>query len=539
MERTPLLPLPEGMFIDQIQEGETRLVIEVMATQETSCCPLCLQVSASMHSHYHRTVADVPCGGRQIQLSLSVRKFFCRNPLCTRKVFTERLPTFAQPWARMTIRLCQALQSIGLGTCGKGGSRLAARLAMQSTRQTILRRIMDLPSPPKSFVQLLGIDDFSFRRGFRFGTILVDLEAHRIIDLLPDRLSDTSADWMKRHPEITVVSRDGSSTYASAAAQGAPQALQCSDRFHLCKNLTEATQLLLARCQAEILAVSQTGNGPDPDEPTKRQISIQEWQPPEPVSAKKARLARRSGRYARYAQVIQLREQGMKPKEIAQRLTLSDRTVQRWLTSQGFPEAKKRRKRHSCFDDFAPYVLKRWQEGERSGAVLRREIMEQGYTGSGPTVYRYLDTLKQAEVKAPANLDRIQKFSANAAVWLFVRDPKTLDEIEQADLSAFCEASSALKRAYDLVQDFFSMVHKRQGYRLDPWLAQVARSDLPELQSFARGVEKDKAAVQTGLTRSINNAQVEGQVTKLKLIKRTMYGRASFPLLRQRVLHAI
>jgi transposase len=229
----------------------------------------------------------------------------------------------------------------------------------------------------------------------------------------------------------------------------------------------------------------------------------------------------------------------MKPKEIAQRLHLSDRTVQRWLTSEGFPEVKSRRKRQSCFDDFAPYVLKCWQEGERSGAALRREIMEQGYTGSERTVYRYLDTLKQAKVKAPANLNRIQKFSANAAVWLFVRDPKALDEIEQADLLAFCEASSALKRAYDLVQDFFTMVRKRQGDRLETWLAQVAKSDLPELQSFARGVEKDKAAVQVGLTQSINNAQVEGQVTKLKLIKRTMYGRAGFPLLRQRVLHAI
>ncbi len=526
------------MFIEKIEERETSLIIEVIATQETACCALCSQASSSVHSHYHRTVADVPCGGRQIQLSLTVRKFFCRNPLCTRKVFTERLPTFVELWARMTIRLCKALQSIGLATCGKGGSRLAARLAMQSTRHTILRRIMDLPSLSKSLVQLLGIDDFAFRRGFRCGTILVNLETHRIIDLLPDRLSETSAEWMKQHPEITLVSRDGRSTYASAASEGAPQALQCSDRFHMCKNLTEATQLLLARCQAEILAVSKTENEPHQDEPTKQQVSIQEWRPPEPAHVKKARLARRSGRYARDEQVIQLWEQGMKPKEMASQLALSARTVQRWLASEGFPEAKKRRKRQSRFDDFAPYVLKRWQEGERSGAVLRREIMEQGYTGSERTVYRYLETLKQAEGKTPANLDRIQKFSASTAVWLFVRDPKTLDEIEQEDLVAFCEASSALKRAYDLVQDFFTMVHKLEGHRLDAWLAQVAKSDLSELQSFARGVEKDKAAVQTGLTRSTNNAQVEGQVTKLKLIKRTMYGRAGFPLLRQRVLHA-
>ena len=168
-----------------------------------------------------------------------------------------------------------------------------------------------------------------------------------------------------------------------------------------------------------------------------------------------------------------------------------------------------------------------------------RRIKKQGYTGTERTVYRHLETLKQAEVNAPVNLERIQKFSATVAVWLFVRDPKTLDEIEQADLAAFCEASAALKRAYNLVQDFFSMVHQLQGDRLDAWLAQVASSDLPELESFARGIEKDKAAVHLGLTRSTNNAQVEGQVTKLKLIKRTMYGRASFSLLRQRVLYGM
>jgi transposase len=236
---------------------------------------------------------------------------------------------------------------------------------------------------------------------------------------------------------------------------------------------------------------------------------------------------------------MELAGQGMKPKKIARLLDLSQRTIQRWLASETFPEAKKRRKRHSCFDEFAPYVLKRWQQGERNGTTLRREIMEQGYTGSERTVYRYLETLKQAVVKTPVNLHRLQKFSANTAVWLFVRDPKKLDEIEREDLAAFCQANLTLKRAYDLIQDFLRMVRKREGHRLDAWLVQIEKSDLPELQSFATGIEKDKAAVQAGLTWSINNGQVEGHVNKLKLIKRTMYGRAGFPLLRQRVLHAL
>jgi len=153
-------------------------------------------------------------------------------------------------------------------------------------------------------------------------------------------------------------------------------------------------------------------------------------------------------------------------------------------------------------------------------------------------VYRYLETLKQSGVKA-SNTHRLQKFSANTAVWLFVRDPKTLDEVEQEDLAAFCQVSTTLKRMYDLVQAFLHMVHQREGERLNAWLEKIAESGLAELQSFASGVEKDKDAVRAGLTWSINNGMVEGYVAKLKLIKRQMYGKAGFALLRQRVLHAL
>jgi transposase len=171
--------------------------------------------------------------------------------------------------------------------------------------------------------------------------------------------------------------------------------------------------------------------------------------------------------------------------------------------------------------------------------ALWREIKELGYTGSERTVYRHIETLKQASVQAPLNPARLRKFTASTAVWLFVRDKKSLDEVELEDLATFCQASPTLKQTYDLVQDFMQLVRKREGHRLDAWLERVALSNLAELQSFAAGVEKDKAAVKAGLTWSITNAQVEGQVTKLKLIKRTMYGKAGFPLLRQRVLHAV
>src|SRR5579859_3865582 len=157
MDETALLALPEGMKIEQIQITTTGLLIQVAATTPTSCCPLCGEPSSSIHCHYRRTLRDAPCVGQRVQLLLTMRKFTCRNPYCERKVFTERLPTFVEPWARATLRFCQQITSIGLATSGKGGTRLAARLGMQTTRQTILRRILGLPDVFTGSVLFLGI----------------------------------------------------------------------------------------------------------------------------------------------------------------------------------------------------------------------------------------------------------------------------------------------------------------------------------------------------------------------------------------------
>jgi transposase len=319
---------------------------------------LCSQVSSSIHCHYQRRLRDVPCASRQVQLSLTVRKFTCRNPLCPRKVFAERLPDFAQPFARTTIRFCEQITSIGLFTCGKGGARLAIRLGIQTSRQTILRRIMDLPDPEGGSVFHVGIDEFAFRRGYRFGTLLVNLESHRVVDLLPDKRVETAAAWMWQHPDIQIVSRDRGGEFAAAAALGAPQATQCADRFHLCKNLTEALQPLLARCQAELLAdeTPQDESMLDPHPPT---IQLSEWRPNIPAHVERVQQARRAERSARYQQAVELHQQGKPPQEIAGILGVTGRTIQRWFKIGTFPDAKRRRKRPGSFKDYAPYVLSR------------------------------------------------------------------------------------------------------------------------------------------------------------------------------------
>lgn len=535
MESNPLLPLPQGMHIEHIQTSENEVNITVIATHPPCCCPLCGYPSSSIHSRYRRRVRDVPCGGRRVQLVLCVRKFFCHNPLCERKVFTERLPELVRPWAQMTIRYGEQITSLGLATCGKGGARLAARLGIQSTRQTILRHIMALPDGTPESVLYLGRDDFSFLRARRFGTILVNLETKHVVDLLPDRKAETSAAWMRQYPDLMAVSRDRGGDYAAAASASAPQATQCADRFHVMKNLGEALEGLLARhFAAHRTRVAQesratpllTAQGKGPPKLSPKQAAVSQ--------------AKREERLAQYQHVVALHQQGFSQTAIASQVGIGHATVSRWLSSDSFPEQKPPQ-RMTRLDPHLKEVAERWEAGCHNIAQVHRELVTAGHTLTYRSVYRQLVRYLpegRKNAAAPDQLPRAPRL-ARQAVFLFLRHPEELSAEEKETLALLRSLHTEMDQAYELVQQFIQMLRERRGMHLDTWLTQVSQSNIPELRSFAAGVEKDKEAVRAGLTWWINNGMVEGHVTKLKLIKRSMYGRAGFPVLRQRVLHAV
>ncbi len=215
MDFSSLFALPDGLEVAETSITDQVLTLFLEASAPTAICPLCGLTSQHIRSSYTRHVADVASAGRQVQLILRVRKFRCDTRDCPRRIFAERLTPFVEPWARMTSRLSQTIEAIGLATGGELGSRFAPRLGVVTSPTTILRRTMSLPAQRSEQVSRLGIDDWSFRRGRQFGTILVNLATHEIIDLLPDRETETAQSWMQEHPEIDVVSRDRGEDYAS------------------------------------------------------------------------------------------------------------------------------------------------------------------------------------------------------------------------------------------------------------------------------------------------------------------------------------
>ncbi|GHO47545.1 ISL3 family transposase [Ktedonospora formicarum] len=504
MEVKQVAALPERLEVTDIEMVDGVLTIMAVSIQAHPACPLCGEPATRVHSYYTRKVADLPCSGRQVRLFIHVRKCFCDAPDCTRKIFVERLTPFVNTFARVTQRLYQIVQIIGLATGGRLGVRVTDRLEIQTSRHTILRRIMALPTEPVGAVSQIGIDDFAFRRGRKFGTIIVDLRTHKVLDVLPDRTADTSAAWLATHPEIEVVSRDRGGDYAAAARKAFPEATQTADRFHVLKNLGKALEGVLSRH----LAAHRRGQAEK-----SRATPLETTQPVKPLksSPKAAALsqAKREERLATYEQVVALRKQGFSQTAIANQVGIGHATVSRWLRSDAFPQQPPR-PRKSRLDPYLKEVSKRWEAGCHNIAQLHRELVASGVPLTYKVVYKQLVRYLPEGRKNAQRPDQLPRppVLARQAAFLFLRRPSELEADEQETLALLQSLHTEVKQTYELVQQFAQMLRTRTGEQLDDWLERVKASKIRELQGFVTGVERDKAAVLAGLTLPQNNDHV-------------------------------
>jgi transposase len=388
MAQATILPDPSRLHLLGLSADEDAITAQVMTTTPDACCPLCQQRSTRIHSRYLHQVADLPWHGIALRLQLQVRRFFCTTPACQRAIFTERLPGLVAPYARKTIRLTQVLEVIGMAVGGEAGARLLTTLGMTASPDTLLRLIRRAAVSRAPTPCVLGVDDFAFRRGAIYGTILVDLERHQLVDLLPDRTAETFAHWLRQHPGVQFISRDRGGSYAEGGRLGAPDAVQIADCFHLCKNLLDAFDLVLLRHHPFLKEAAKSLLTADPA-PTPAPAAGYVVRYDEPRQLREA-TRRRERRLMLFAAVHELAEQGVSLSDIARRVGMSRSTTRKYLQSAELPEQAPRRALPRKPDAFDAYLRERWNAGEQNSGALFREVRARGYTGSESTLRNYL-----------------------------------------------------------------------------------------------------------------------------------------------------
>jgi transposase len=502
-----------------------------------------------VHSHYERTLADLPWADYRVRLQLRVRKWFCQNPRCVRHIFAERWPTVAAPWARRKLRLAQRIVALGVALGGAAGVRLGDAWDLAVSRNTLLRGLRRQPAPSLPTPQILGVDDFALRKRHTYGTILVDLERRQPVALLPERTAEPLAQWLREHPGVEVIARDRSSAYAEGARQGAPSATQVADRFHVLQNLKDVLDDVFTMHEKALDAVNATLR-PPPVPLSEGTLSVAVPPPAIPLPVQQRAVERQARRQALHTQVWALHRQGWTAPAIAQHLGMSLRTVQRDLQSAIFRGRKRRRDRgRSVLNPFMPYLLERWNAGCYTAMRLFRELRQQGYMGSYGRVAAYARRLCQAQGLPPAHrcprqpLPRVTEpacppLTPRRATWLVLRREAKRTDAEVHQLAQLHAQSAEMAEAIDLAQAFATLVRQRQPEHLDPWLTRAMTSTLEAFQRFAIGLQEDYKAVKAGVTVPWSTSPVEGHINRLKMVKRQMFGRARLDLLRHRFLRA-
>jgi transposase len=496
------------------------LEICARARAGTGRCPSCGQVSRRVHSRYERVLADAAVGGRGCRIRLQMRRYFCDHSPCCRRTFAEQVDGLTTRHSRRTVVLQSMLEAIALALAGRAGSRLARRLGIATSRDSLLRLVRALPERPVDAVPVLGVDDFAFRRGRHYGTVLIDMGRRRPIEVFDGRDGTRLAEWLRLHPEVTVICRDRGGGYAGGARQGAPNAAQVADRFHLWQNLGQAVEKAIIAHRAELV------EAPPAQPPSDQAPALHN-----PVLEKKIVARMRH----QYTAVQRLRGEGLSKSEIGRRLGLHPATVRKLANATSLQElTAKTDQRAHLVDDYVEYLHQRWNAGERNATQLFREISALGYPGGELAVQRYLRRFRTSLSTRPVAAPKPP--SVREVTGWMLTHPDRLPEPCAVALKTALARSQALDRLAGHVRAFAGMITGLRGEQLPAWIDTVEHDSFTAPASFARNLRRDYQAVHNGLTLPHSSGPVEGNINRIKTIKRQMYGRANLDLLRKRIL---
>jgi transposase len=554
-----LLPDPR-LCLDQIQITPDAVILCLHNTAPTVPCSLCAQPANQVHSRYTRSARDLPLQGRPVLLRLSARRFFCPTVDCPRRVFCERFPDLLARHAQATTRLQVHQRDIGLALGGEAAARLAAQIGMPTSADTLLRRVKQVRSgsPPAPPPRVIGVDDWALRKGQTYGTIIIDLERSEVLELLPGRDGTELKVWLGQHPEVEVLSRDRWAAFADAASEAAPQATQVADRWHLIKNAREALERFLDRHStriAEVFASTAQTQAANPANPEAAQgvpptlasdspaVSAPEppREPPASPTSKQPATAKQQRRLERYHEVRRRHADGESLRSISRAMGLSWSVVRRYARSDRCPDWRPGRTGPSGADGYRQRIDAWLEEGNRNVAELHRQCQTEGSTLRYDTLRRFVTRRLAARGEQRQRVNAAQPLpspppSARGLSFAVIARPQKRTEKQQTEVARLQEMGPEVVEAVGLVVAFAALVRKQGGTTLKGWQEKALTGTSVELRRFAEGLGRDQAAVQAALDEPWSNGPVEGHINRLKTIKRQMYGRASLPLLRARVL---
>jgi transposase len=449
------------------------------------------------------------------------------------------------------------LKRVAYEVSAESGRRLLAWLDIDSTADRLLRLIRADVVRSITTPRVLGVDDWAKRKGRTYGTILVDLESHKTIDLLAERSASALAAWLVAHPGVEIISRDRGNDYIKGATMGAPNAVQVADRWHLLANLREAVERMMATKPACLRAAGEKAAAPS-DILAESRLAEPNWDrqvlgegkveghPAEATTKATAHaLARRARKQERFDLVKALHAEGLSDRAIGRRMGMNTTTVRKYLAAESCPLYSTSVHRRRQIDGYLDFLHLRWEAGCHNASQLWREIRQQGFKGKRGMVARWAATERKRSPKRSVNPSsttpvlgpaRVIPWSPRRTAWLLVKDEKALEPGERQALARIQQVDAGVANVHQLVQSFQAMVRRQQPEKLRAWLDNVIATEIEALITFASGIELDFTAVLNALRLPWSSGQTEGQVNRLKFVKRQMFGRASFDLLRRRVL---
>ena len=453
--------------------------------------------------------------GRSVELVATVRRFRCEAVLCGRSIFTERFDDgVLAPWARRTARPDGLVHHLGLALGGRPGASFAKRLMLPVSNDTLLRVVRRHGCPEAPRPNVIGIDDWAWRRNHRYGTIICDLERRRPIGLLPDREPATAQAWLSEQPQIGIVARDRGGAYALAVAKALPHAVQVADRWHLMENASRAFLDAVRKSMRQI----------------KTAIGTMTINPDLLTAAERIQYEGYLRREDANAAVFALAKDRVAIKQIVRRTGHSRGLVRQILRGQ---RGDVFRVRESSLESHLPWLDTQWSAGHHNATELWRRLKPQGFRGSLRVVSEWATRRRRAGRVDAETLRRVP--SARTIARLMTTSRDTLSKAETVTVAAVEVGVPVLIEAREIIAAFHVMIRRKTEADLNPW---IERGRASLVASFANGVDRDIAAIRAAIVSSWSNGQTEGQITKLKLVKRQMYGRGKLDLLQARLIGA-